>query len=44
MLVIGKPLFLNVTTILTILVSTIDKVRDHLQGLVHSYLDDRVHL
>lgn len=44
MLVIGKPSFLNVAIILIILVSTMDKVRNHLQGLIHGYLDDGVHL
>ena len=44
MLVIGKPSFLNAATILTILVSATDKVRDHLRGLVRGYLDDGVRL
>ena len=44
MLVMGKPLFLNAATILTILVSATDKVRDHLRGLVRGYLDDGVRL
>lgn len=44
MLVIGKPLSLDASTILTILVSATDKPRDHLRGLVHGYLDDGVRL
>jgi len=44
MLVIGKPLFLDAATILTILAFTTDKVRDHLRSLVRSYLDNRVRL
>jgi hypothetical protein len=44
MLVISKSLFLNTATVLTILVSATDKLRDHLQGLVHGYLDDGVRL
>jgi len=43
-LVIGMPLFLNAAIILTILVFATNKLRDHLQGLVRGYLDDRVRL
>ena len=44
MLVMGKPLFLDAATVLTILVSAMDKLRDHLRGLVHNYLDNGMHL
>ena len=44
MLVTGKPFSLDAATILTILVSATDKLRDHLQGLVCGYLDDGVRL
>jgi hypothetical protein len=44
MLVVGKPFSLDVATILTILVSATDKLRDHLRGLVRRYLDDGVRL
>ena len=44
MLVTGKPFSLDAATILTILVSATDKLRDHLRGLVRSYLDDGVRL
>jgi hypothetical protein len=44
MLVVGKPFSLDVATILTILVSAMDKLRDHLRGLVRGYLDDEVRL
>ena len=45
LLVMGKPLSLDdAATILTILVSATNKLRDHLQRLVHSYLDNRVRL
>jgi hypothetical protein len=44
MLVMGKPLFLDAATVLTILVFATDKLRDYLRGLVHGYLDDGVRL
>ena len=44
MLVMGEPLFLDAATVLTILVSETDKLRDHLRGLVRGYLDDGVRL
>jgi hypothetical protein len=44
MLVMGKLLFLDAATELTILVSATDKLRDHLRGLVRGYLDDGVRL
>ncbi len=44
MLVMGKPFSLDAATILTILVSATDKLRDHLRGLVRGYLDDGVRL
>ena len=43
-LVIGIPLFLNAAIILTILVFATNKLRDHLQGLIRGYLDNRVRL
>jgi hypothetical protein len=44
MLVMGKPLSLKAATVLTILVSATDKLRDHLRGLVRGYLDDGLRL
>lgn len=44
MLVMSKSLFLEVANILTILVFATVKLRDHVQDLVHNYLNDEVRL
>lgn len=44
MLFTGEPSLLDAATVLKILVSATDKLRDHLRGLVPDYLDDGLRL